>query len=410
MTTGKLWKHQQALLDAHPAKCLIAWECGLGKSLMGIELALTLSPSSALVICPKGLKAKWNRDLAKHPGVYAAGWKVVSKEEFKRDWETLNYYSTIIVDEFHTFAGMTSQLSKSLIAYIKKNNPSQIYGLTATPYTSSPWSVYRLATILGYKWNYAKFLHQFFYMVPMGGRNIPMARPNKEEELAALVKRIGNVVKMEECFDIPEQIFETEYFELTPAQKKAVKDVKMNEINPVVKWTKIHQIENGALKGDEYNATKFFDSNKHDRIVELAEENGKIAVFCRYNAQIDALKALLEEKGLKAFVIRGDVKDRDEVTQEIERTEKCVAIIQSDVGIGFELPSISVIVFASMSFSYVAYEQSLGRFLRANALHKNVYINLLTEAYEELPSVDSAVYDSVMKKQDFSIAIYDKEI
>lgn len=397
----KLFNHQQRILERKPKRCLLAWGTGTGKTITSIHLALQ-NGRDFLVICPKALKEKWNREIQSvtQNSVYL----ILTKEEFKKQAPKLHAFTTVIVDEAHYFSGMKSQLSKSLISYLREKEIDYIYLLTATPFMSTPWNIYRLAQILGYDWSYISFLSKFFSQVRMGGRIVPVVRPHMEEEIAKLVHRIGDVVNLDECADVPDQIFEIEYFKTNKKQIEEMEAVALKETNPVVKYTKFHQIENGSLKGDEYNADKIIEADKHQRIFELVKENPKLAVFCRYNLQIDALEALLKAQNKKVFIIRGDVQNRDEVVTEAENCPNCVILINAACSEGYELPSFGVIVFASLSFSYKDYKQAQGRFLRINRLKKNVYIHLLNE-----DSVDEGVYKSISKKEDFDIAIYAKK-
>lgn len=398
-----LYAHQQKILDRAPARCLLCWETGTGKSLAAMELAKRQG-GGVLVICPKSLKEKWYRDMEAQG--FESGWRILTKEEFRKHWKELERYPVVIVDEAHHFSGMTSAMSKALLHYFMKHQVQYRYLLTATPFMSSAWNVYRLAQMLGYAWNYWTYYHKFFHQVKMGSRMVPVARNDTEEELALHVHKIGDVVKMEECIDVPPQIFETEYFETNTEQKKAIKELALNEVNPVVKFTRFHQIENGSLKGDEYNKDKFFNADKHDRIIEMAQENKKIAVFCRYNLQIDSIHSLLksELKDKLVYIIQGATKDRDGVVQEIEKAESCVVLINASCSEGYELPSVGVIVFASLSFSYKDYVQAQGRFLRINKPKKNVFIHLINSG-----SVDEAVWENIKNKEDFDMAIYAKK-
>lgn len=407
----KLYAHQQELLDRNPAKHLICFGTGLGKTLTSIELSFKNRCNSTLVICPKSLKEKWNRDienmrLTRTNETNSRSWKVMSKEEFRRDWERLERYDALIVDEAHYFSGITSQMSKNLTKYIKKWGIQYIWLLTATPYMSTPWNIYTLARHLGKEWSYMGFQEKFFTHRYVGQRLVPVVKAGIEDEIAQLVKSIGTTAKMEDCFDVPEQIFETEYISITKDQEKKIKELETVETNPIVRFTKVHQVENGTLKGDGYSPDVVLDSLKNERIIDLIETNDKVAIFCRYNLQIDALHKLISEtiKDKNIYVIRGDTKNRDEVVQSVEREPKCVVIINASCSEGYELPSVGVCVFASLSFSYKDYEQGCGRFLRANKLKKNVYIHLVTSG-----GIDESVYKSIMKKQDFSIAIYAEE-
>lgn len=398
-----LYKHQQQIVDKAPKRILLSWSCGLGKSLASIELILKHT-GNFIVIVPKGLKAKWIRDLEEHPIAKDKAWKVITKEEFRSNFEKLGHWGGVIIDEAHVMSGMKSQLSKRMINWLKKNKVDVRILCTATPYLSSPLNIFRLAQILGYEWNYIEFINRFFHYIPMGARMIPVVKKGIEPEIARLVQKIGDVVKLEDCVDVPEQIHEVEYFALNQTQKRMIAKIETDETNPLVKFGKIHQIEQGTLKGGEEYHDVMIDIDKNERIYQLADENKKIAIFCRYNLQIDFLRKKLEEKRKTVFVLRGDTLDRDKVVQDVENSEDCVVLIQADVVEGYQLKTIRISIFISMSFSFCKYTQALGRNLRIDSLQKNFYLHLLTEG----DSMDQAVFNSIKAKQDFNLAIYCK--
>lgn len=400
MKSLELYIHQTDILKLNPAKYLLCWDTGVGKTLAAILWGNQFK--TVLIICPKHLVKQWQRAIGEH-GKRGVTYTVISKEQFRINWDTVPACEAIIGDEAHYFAGMKSALSKNLIKYIKKHSINFIWLLTATPYMSTPWNIYRLAQILGYKWNYWEFSNRFFFHVRMGPRMIPQVRPNIEEDIAALVNKIGNTVDIYEHFDVPEQNFlEPEFFALTKAQEKMIKTLKGEEVNPAVRYNYIHQVENGALKArDGFSENMEFECDKNKRIEELLDEHKKIAIIAKYTLQLHTLKALAEKKGKKVFLINGEVKDKDTVALAAEAAEEAVVLINASCSEGYELPSFGFIVFASFSFSYKDYKQIIGRFLRGNKLKKNTYLPLVVEG-----SVDHASYLSVLKKEDFDIAIY----
>lgn len=409
----QLYLHQQKVLDENKPKWLLAMDMGTGKSLTAIELAKKNNCQTVLLICPKSLKEKWKRDLELHFKKNIS-YLILSKEEFSKQWKSLPMYTAVIVDEAHFFSGMTSKMSKNLTLYLKTHKPNFIWLLTATPYMSTPWNIYVLARHLGKEWSYITFRDKFFTtkMIfagrdPRTGkakmREVPQIKEGIEEEIALLVNKIGTTIRIDECADVPEQVFENEYFKLNPKQIAVKKQVLLEESNPIVLFTKYHQIECGTLKGNDYVEDVFFDTDKDDRILDIVANNKKVAVVCRYNLQIKKLAEKLKDK--KVFQITGEVKNRDGVVQQVEASDECVVLINASCSEGYELPSVGVIVFASLSFSYKDYKQICGRFLRINKLKKNVYIHLITTS-EEGETVDQAVFEAVMKKQDFSIEIF----
>lgn len=393
-----LYQHQIDFLKQNLDKSALVWSCGTGKSRTAIEWSQTIDDST-LIICPKALKTNWNRECKKWGNVLQT--TIMSKEEFRRDYKSLEAYGQIIVDEVHNgflTPHFKSQMSKALRDYIKMHKVPRVLLLSATVYTSSPWNIYNLAYYLGYKLDWQKFNYTFFDQIRMGPRIIPVPKKGCEKKLAVITKKIASVVALEDCVDVPTQTFENEYFELTKEQNKLIESTY--DPLPIVRFTQYHEIAQGILKGNEFRKDILdIPSLKNERIEALCDENKKIIIVCRYNAQIDALAELLKKHAPK--IIRGDVKDRDAVCQSVEKAERAVVLIQASCSMGYELPSFRIMVFASMDFSYTHYRQMCGRILRINNMQKNLYLHLIAG------EMDQAVFDAIEKKHDFTIELYD---
>lgn len=396
----KPYKHQIEFLKKNPNKTALVWSCGTGKTRAALEWS-KLFGGSTLIICPKALKTNWEREAEK----WGADVVVMTKETFRKEAKGLPKFDQVIVDEIHggfLTPYFKSQMSKMLRGYLKVHKVERFLGLSATVYTSSPWNIYNLAHYVGYKLDYKKFDWEYFVHVRMGMRMIPVPKKGVEKKLAELVKRFASIVDIKNVIDVPLQNhLEPEYFALTKKQLDKIEE--SYDPVPIVRFTLQHEIENGILVGNEFKAKESFDCDKNDRILALVEENKKVAIVARYNYQIDVIAELLKE--YKPMIIRGDVMDRDKVCLEAENAPRAVVIIQSDCGVGFELPSFELCIFASMSYSYTAYEQMLGRFLRMNKPSRTTFMYLLTDG----DSIDQAVYDAIQNKKDFQINLYRKK-
>ena len=239
----------------------------------------------------------------------------------------------IIVDEAHYFAGPKSQMTKSLLHYVKGHNVKYMLMLTATPYLSTPWNIFTLARQLGHHWSYFDFRNRFFQDRYIGKRIVPEVRPGIEDDIAEMVRKIGDIVKIDDCFDVPQQTFEVEYIKLTKKQEKA--KANLLETNPIVRFVRYHQIENGTLKSDGYVKDEFYANDKIERIIELCRQHKKIAIVARYNLQIEHIKRELEAEGLgPIFVIQGKTKNRDQVGQDAEAAERAIVIINASCSEG----------------------------------------------------------------------------
>jgi len=393
----KLYQHQLDFLTQNPNKSALVWSCGTGKTRAACEWS-AWGCFNTLIICPKSLKTNWLRELNKWcPDNFSI---VLTKEEFRRDYKILPKYDQIIVDEVHNgflTPHFKSQMSKALRDYIKKHQVPRVLLLSATVYTSSPWNIFQLANLLGHKLDWMKFKYTFFTEIRMGPRMIAVPKKGCEAPLAKLTKQIASVVSLDECIDVPEQTFETEEFELTQEQNKMIEN--SYDPLPIVRFTQAHQISNGVLKGNEFKKDiPEIKSLKNDRILSLCEENDKLIIVCRYNLQIDYLKNLL--KNYNVFVIRGDVKDRDTVVQNANKSDKAVVLVQSSCSMGYELSSFRIMVFASMDFSFAHYKQMTGRILRINNPQKNLYLHLISG------ESDKAIFDAISSKKDFDVSLF----
>ena len=363
---------------------------GSGKTRTAIEWAKLRAPNPALIVVPKGLQENTRRQCEM--------WKlknyiIVSKENFKKYVRSFSH-KVLIVDESDAFfsANFKSQLSKALKWYINTRKPHLLL-LSGTPLRSSAWNIYTAATLLGYVWNYRDFQYRFFSQVQMGSRLVPVPRAGTEKELRELIESISDVFRLKDKFDIPPQIDETIYTGESKAQKRAHE--RNIEIAPIVRFTRDHQIEAGIGVMEK-------DDTKLELIQQYALDVPKVAVVCRYRAQLETYAAALRRKGHTVYEMHGDVQNRSQVLDNVGNEERCVLLCQSATCEGWEAPSVGLMVFASLDFSYRAMVQMRGRILRVNRLKKNVYIYLIAG------ETDKAILESLNKKKDFDVLSYYK--
>lgn len=395
MNTLKLYQHQKQILEKLPKKTLLLWETGTGKSIPILKLIEKIG--NFYIICPKSIKEKWIRDVEKF-GVDA---QVITKEEFKKHYQTLESRN-LAIDESHYFHGMKSQLAKSLLAYIKVRKPKYVWCATATPVRSNPWDAYRCLSILGHTPNYRDFRDTFFQQRYFGGRTVMVPRADTDDELIEMLSKHADIVRLDECVDVPDQINVLDEIELTKEQKKKEKEIY--DVEAIVYFTRKHMLENGIFvdqEGDKHVIPNY----KFEKVLDYSFEKKKLLVFCRYTDQIKALADYLESKTKTPVrTVTGKTNNRQDIFDAFEKESKSIIIIQSAISAGFELPSADLCIFCSLSFSYVDYKQGRGRVLRINKLKKNTYVHLVTKG-----GVDEDVYESIMKKQDFNFKLYAKE-
>lgn len=406
----KLFKHQQDIIDADPKKCGLFLGTGSGKTLTALSLAQGLT----LVIAPKTTRddRTWEKNLAKLGK--SLHLTVISKEDMRRDWEHLGLYNTVIIDEAHTVAGVTptmrwvnkkqipksSQVFEACLNYLKKKQPARLYLLTATP-IRSPMTVLAFAWLLGKEWDFLNFRDTFYFKLPIPRREIwsPRKHTAIQERLGIAVQKLGYTGRLSDYVDVPEQTHKVIEVPLSKEQIAKIKELPSDFPDPIVLIGKKHQVEQGVLAGDEFSAPQSFPTNKMDIIDDLHEEFGKVLVFAKYTAQIEAIASHFAKK-TKVLTLTGATKDRGGLMAEAESLDNCIVIAQSSISAGYELPSFRCTIYASESYSYVDHDQSLGRTLRINNLQKNLYVYLVAG------EVDKAVRAAIELKGDFNEKIY----
>lgn len=411
---SNLFEHQKVIIKDSKTKKKFGLWLGTGSSKTRIALEISTGPT--LVVCPKTQfeDKNWERENEKWGCNVALS--VLSKEKFKSLSATLPKCETFIIDEAHTTLGVTptlryrkkvaipkaSQIFEAVEEYIARVKPDRIILVTAT-IIRNPMTVWAAAKLLGRDFDFYNWRETFYVKLPMPGREVwtPKNDSKTKDKLANVVKALGYVGRLSDYFDVPDQTYRTIFLELSEKQKKRIKELPFEYPDPIVLLGKKHQVENGILAGDEFKEPELFDNQKIEKLLELSLEFPRMVIFAKYTAQIAQIASAFDDTDKKVFVLQGATKDRGAVIKEANETYSGVFIVQSQISAGWELPDWPVMVFASMSYSVVDRIQGEGRILRANALKKNLYIDLVVKG-----GVDEAVYESIKNKQDFNERVY----
>jgi len=410
----KLYKHQIETINNAANKWGLFFRMRVGKTPTAIKLADT-RVKTAIVICPKSILNQWEREI-KTWSDGSCKFLVYSREQFRLKHKEIPKCDAIIGDEVHVgFANYKSQLFKSVVAYIRKHNINHIWLLTGTAYTSTPWSVYSYSILLGKDWKWFDFRQAFFDTFRLGKKPLvgpdrrrvitkPKEGPFIEARLQELLKKMGTVIDLKDIKEIVPDEDSIEYFSLNKEQKKLIEIGY--DINHMTRYTKQHQAESGVLLGDGYREDMEVTCAKDKRLLEIVEASDKTIVVFRYLKQMEKYENLFKSLGIPIFKISGQEKESaSDVADKAEKEERAIILAQGDTAAGYSLKSFSLMVFASMSYSFVNYDQMRFRIQAKDKTTPNYYIHLLTDG----DSIDQAIYNSVIKKQDFSFNLYAKQ-
>ncbi len=375
----KLYKHQERFIKKNPDRALLVWETGTGKTIAACEWAKKRPGKKVLVICPKAIVEKWERDFIENKVRNA---DVVSMSQLNKvDWDT---YNALIIDEAQHFASPLFVRGRSLrttlvYEYLKSHRDTHVLLLSATPVRSTPWNVHTLACYIGRWWELKEYRERFFYMTDTFGRWHWEPKKEWRKDVRPYVEEIADIVLMSDCVDVPRQHEQVIQIPWTGTDELALG----NEYRePSAEWHARHKAEQGR--------------KKYEALEKIIEGYQKMIVVCHYREQIDNYVAWIGDDR-EVFVLDGRTKNQDEVIEAAKKSKDCVFIVQASMGSGFDASEFSVVIFASMSFRYVDKVQMMGRVKRINNLHENMFYYLLAG------KCDKAVYETIQKGKDFDV-------
>jgi hypothetical protein len=404
----------------------------LGTGSTKTAISLLLARGKTLVICLKqqAEEEKFQKEAEKFE-IKDIELTVVSKERLKKDLQNLLKvkWDTVIIDELQKItSGLStqtqvrkgvripkmSQLYKDTLTFLSHTRPERFYCLSATPNTkamrvlATRWVFAAAKGTPIHNWEYFDFLEKYYREVQFGMFRKDYKERKDEMLQAELTKEMqsyGYVGKLDDWFDVPPQVQKTEYVSMSAEQKKAIKEMEAQQLEDMQRVARERAIQNGVLY--DYVVTteegvdriervaKTFSNEKTDRIVELAEEFPRLLVFARYTAQIEMIKERLVENGYDVVTLTGKTKDRKNAILEADKRD-CIVIAQSQISEGYELKTFRCTVFASKSAMAEDYIQAMGRTLRADALHKNLFVHLVVKG-----GADERCHKTILSGKDF---------
>lgn len=391
----KLLPHQQAFVDKNPDKHLLAWGTRVGKSLAITGWIEKQKSLRCVLICPKRLKKQW-QDALTYEGIKNTD--VYTKEEILR--VNMSVYDAVVVDEAHHATSpllKPSRITRLLHDFTVDTPTAPILLATATPIRSTPWNIHTLAWILGTRWNSKEFQKKFFNLVKRPYSPRPFWEPVKQwrTDIHPFVHALGDVLTLADIVEVPEQRHHVIDVPLTEKTQRAIKEVA--DVNATAEWYARHKLAQRE--------------EKLEKIRELSDGEAKVIIVAKYIEQIEYYAQELEGER-EVIVLTGKTKDQAETIKRAQESLECYFIIQADAGEGFRGDSFSMMIFASMSWSFLAYDQMLGRMMHLDKKHSNDYYFLLSTNHaspanpsknEINKSKDRHIYERVMSGRDFSL-------
>lgn len=391
----QLEPHQQQVKDEDKPVVGLFFDRGIGKTV----IALSLAQGKTLVVCKKQQKDEqtFERECKKF-GI-DLDLTVMSRDEFRKHHKSLGFYDTLIIDEADQMLNghisvwrgimkmISSDIAKALKWYVKTMKPVRVYPASAT-ILRTPVVLYNVAQILGVHWNVDDYIKTFYY-IREGKAKVDT---KKNDRLIMNARKLGYTGSHNKYKYVPEQEIIPIFLPLTDEQKYHVSEVTKAYTDKNVQLSKLYQVHNGIINGNQYEETIRIPNNKDEYIKNIVKQEKQVIIFAQHTEQIEVLKEILSD--YKLFVLTGSTKKRKELNEEAKKTDEYIFIAQSTISAGWELPACPVTIFAS---GWVADDtiQGEGRVQRGNNLKKNKYYYIMTDT-----SVDRALYQKLLTKKE----------
>lgn len=221
------------------------------------------------------------------------------------------------------------------------------------------------------------------------------------EKLQRLLAPHSYRVLKKDCLDLPEKIYKTHFFALTPKQLEAyellrdelrIEAKELDEPMPVQRLAalvKLQQITSGFVMVPSIGLRYVSDDNPRlAALVDMIEDiDGKIIVWARFKEEIAQVARELREAGRNVVEYHGAIgkDEREAAIDSMQNGDADVFVGNAQSGgIGITLTAAATVIYYSNDFNYETRAQSEDRAHRIGQTRNVEYIDLVaTETIDE---------------------------
>jgi SNF2 family DNA or RNA helicase len=447
MLKTKPWKHQAAGIDFVNSSvgAYLAMAPGTGKSLTTI--GAMGDHKRILILTPKSVVRVWPREFNRHANYECNVVPIVSGNTDKKvqqarqalsvgrqtaivinyeaarckafaDWASSQLWDAVVCDEAHRTkapSGVTAKFVHKL-----GRMAGQRLNLSGTPIPHDildAWSQFMFLDPGVFGTNFMRFKRKYseigFFNEVKSFKNL--------DEFAERFRLLSYEVS-HDVLDLPPITHQSRVFELSPATMRSYVQLKdelaayiesgvVTAANSLVTTIRLQQITSGFYKDDNTDQiVDLNDSAKADALVDIIDDLPRgepIVVFAKFRRDLDRIKAIAEQFGLRYGELSGSRNDLTSEAMMPHDVDIMGVNIQSG-GVGIDLTRAAYAVYYSLSWSSGEFEQSLRRLHRpgqkrhvtcyhlvaANTVDEKIYA-----AIEERRAIEEAIVYGITERK-----------
>lgn len=323
----------------------------------------------------------------------------------------------IVIDELALARNASTTRWKILNEICNKQHPRRVWGMTGSPTPNAPtdaWAQTRL--LLPHDPNVPKYFGKFRDLVMKQlslYKWIP--RPDANDTIYRMMQPAIRYA-LDDCVDLPEQIFTTRDVQLTDEQAKAYKDMlaklsteyaggQILAVNEAVKANKLIQIACGVAYGTNGEEVVIPSTPRLEVLKELIEEStGKVIVFVPLTAALESVASELR-KDWEVETVHGETSkvERDRIFAAFQKMDDPRVLVANAATMshGLTLTAATTIVWYAPVHSNEIYEQACARVRRPGQKKTTVIAHIAGS------DVERRVYKRLQNKQSMQGVLLD---
>lgn len=286
----------------------------------------------------------------------------------------------VVIDELATSRNASTDRWKTINTICNKQSPRRVIGMTGTPTPNLPtdaWAQCRLVTPSTVPPYFGRFRDQVMRQVTQW-KWVP-----REGALETVRHAMQPNIRfsLEDCIDLPPQVFETREVEMSGDQKKAYRDMlsklhteiqegQVTAANEAVKMMKLLQIASGIAYGNNGELHALSNNHRLGVVQEICEEaEAKVIVFVPFTGALEIVAEHLSKFWEVATVHGGTPKrERDMIFKEFQQGgaagPRIIVANPATMAHGITLTAATVICWYAPVTSNEIYEQACARVRR----------------------------------------------
>ena len=322
--------------------------------------------------------------------------------------EAQGMFDLIIIDEAAVYRNASTARFRLMRKFMNNNPDTRLWMMTGTPTPNQPTDAWALAKLVGSPFAPRTFGGFRDQVMEKFGQYTYVPRPGALDSVKHILQPAVRFTR-EECFDLPDTMFQTRQVELTKEQqmhynkmfKSFITDVAGGEqitaVNEAVKLQKLVQIACGVAYNDAGENVKLDCRPRVQATKELVDEvGGKVIIFVPLTGTLHMLEKELS-KHYTVGVVNGAVsrRKRDLIFHNFQSSADPRVIIAhpATMAHGLTLTAASTIIWYGPITSNEQYVQANGRIERIGKQYTSNVVHI------EATDLERKMYKRLETKQ-----------